>query len=276
MDRSVITAIASKDIRTGVRNRWFMLYAIVFIMLSIGFAMLAMSGSTLTGQPGFGRTAAGLLNLMLLMVPLIGLTVGAQSLVADRQDRTMDYLLAQPVTRAEIFVGKYLGAAASLILLLFLGFGISGLVMAWRGAATGFGDFMLLVLVTTLLGLGMLSAGYLISSRSPQTAAALGIAVSLWLLFVVVGDLGLMGSSVVMDLNPGTLLSLALINPLDVYKLLGVDLLQTSLDVLGPPGAYAMQELGSSLTAILVAILLAWVIVPLPLGYWLFVRNDIR
>ena len=71
MERSVIAAIAARDVRSGVRNRWFMLYAIVFIMLSVGFSMLAMGGSTLTGQPGFGRTAAGLLNLMLLMVPLI-------------------------------------------------------------------------------------------------------------------------------------------------------------------------------------------------------------
>ena len=112
MERSVITAIAARDIRSGVRNRWFMLYAVVFILLSVGFSMLAMGGSTLTGQPGFGRTAAGLLNLMLLMVPLIGLTIGAQSLVGERQDRSLDYLMAQPISTREIFVGGLAGAAA--------------------------------------------------------------------------------------------------------------------------------------------------------------------
>ena len=126
MDRSVVMALAAKDLRQGVRNRWFLLYAMVFVMLSVGFSMLAMGGSTLTGQPGFGRTAAGLLNLMLLMVPLIGLTIGAQSIVTDRQDRSLDYLMAQPISTREIFVGKYLGAAASVALLLLLGFGVSG------------------------------------------------------------------------------------------------------------------------------------------------------
>jgi Cu-processing system permease protein len=276
MERSVIAAIAARDVRAGVRNRWFMLYAIVFIMLSVGFSMLAMGGSTLTGQPGFGRTAAGLLNLMLLMVPLIGLTIGAQSLVGERQDRSLDYLMAQPISTREIFLGKYLGAAASLLLLLLLGFGVSGVVMAVRGAATGLGDFLLLVLLTTLLGLAMLSAGYLISSRSPQTAAALGIALTLWLLLVIVGDLGLMSSAIVMDLSPGTLLTLTLINPLDVYKLLGVDLLQTSLDVLGPAGIYANSQLGGVLTPLLAVLLLAWIIAPLPIGYLLFTRKDVR
>jgi Cu-processing system permease protein len=276
MERSVIAAIAARDVRSGVRNRWFMLYAIVFIMLSVGFSMLAMGGSTLTGQPGFGRTAAGLLNLMLLMVPLIGLTIGAQSLVGERQDRSLDYLMAQPISTREIFLGKYLGAAASLALLLRLGFGVSGVVMAVRGAATGLGDFLLLVLLTTLLGLAMLSAGYLISSRSPQTAAALGIALTLWLLLVIVGDLGLMSSAIVMDLSPGTLLTLTLINPLDVYKLLGVDLLQTSLDVLGPAGIYANSQLGGVLTPLLAVLLLAWIVAPLPIGYLLFTRKDVR
>jgi Cu-processing system permease protein len=276
MERSVITAIAARDIRSGVRNRWFMLYAVVFILLSVGFSMLAMGGSTLTGQPGFGRTAAGLLNLMLLMVPLIGLTIGAQSIVGERQDRSLDYLMAQPISTREIFVGKYLGAAASLALLLLLGFGVSGVVLAVRGAATGLGDFLLLVLLTTLLGLAMLSVGYLISSRSPQTAAALGIALTAWLVLVIVGDLGLMSSAIVMDLNPGTLLTLTLVNPLDVYKLLGVDLLQTSLDVLGPAGVYANAQLGGMLTPLLAALLLVWIVAPLPVGYLLFTRKDIR
>jgi Cu-processing system permease protein len=105
---------------------------------------------------------------------------------------------------------------------------------------------------------------------------ALGIALSLWLGLVVVGDLGLMSTAIVMDLHPSTLLALTLINPLDVYKLLGVDLLQTSLDVLGPAGTYARLEIGSALTLVLASILLAWIILPLPVGYQLFVRKDIQ
>jgi Cu-processing system permease protein len=272
MERRVVAAIAAKELRTGIRNRWFVLYAVIFMALSIGFSMLAMGGSTLTGQPGFGRTSAGLLNLMTLMVPLIGLTIGAQSLVAERQDRNLDYLLAQPVSPREVYVGKYLGAAAALVLLLLLGFGVAGIMQAVKGTAAGLADYLVLILLTILLGLAMLSAGYLVSSRSPQTAVALGIALSLWLGLVVVGDLGLMSTAIVMS----TLLALTLINPLDVYKLLGVDLLQTSLDVLGPAGTYARQEIGSALTLLLALILVAWIVLPLPVGYRLFLRKDIQ
>ncbi|MCC6792735.1 MAG: ABC transporter permease subunit [Thermomicrobiales bacterium] len=276
MEPAVIGAIAAKDVRSGIRNRWFLLYAIVLILLSVGFASVTTGGSSLTGQPGFGKTAAGLLNLMLLTVPLIGLTIGGQSLVGDRQDRTLDYLLAQPVSPAEIYLGKYLGAAISLMLLLLLGFGASGIALAIRGSTTGLTDFLMLILLTLLLGLGMLSAGFLISSASPQTSAALGIAVTLWLGFVVVGDLGLMGSAIVMDLQPSSLLALTLLNPLDVYKLLSVDLMPTSLDVLGPAGSYATKRLGGLLIPSLSLLLLLWMLLPLPIGYWLFKKRDLR
>ncbi|HEY7029680.1 MAG TPA: ABC transporter permease [Thermomicrobiales bacterium] len=276
MDGAIVGAIAAKEARAGLRTRWFLLYAAVFVVLSVGVSTVAMAGSNLTGQPGFGRTSAGLLNLMLLMVPLIGLTVGAQSLVGERQDRSLDYLLAQPVSAGEVFLGKYLGAAASLVMMLVLGFGCSGVVLAVRGGAAGVDDFALLVALTLLLGLGMLSIGYLISSFSPQAAAALGIAVTLWLGFVIVGDLGLMGSALVMDLRPQTLLAMTLINPLDVYKLLTVDRLHASLDVLGPAGTYATERLGAALAPVMLGLLAVWILLPLPIGYRLFTRTDVR
>ncbi|RIK36399.1 MAG: hypothetical protein DCC58_19315 [Chloroflexi bacterium] len=160
--------------------------------------------------------------------------------------------------------------------MLLFGFGWSGIVMALRGSGGSGGNFLLLVVLTALLGLGMLSVGYLISSFSAQSSAALGIAVTLWLGFIIIGDLGLMGSSLVMELSPATLLGLTVVNPLDTYKLLAVDLLQTSLNVLGPAGAYATDRFGSRLTPLLLALELVWVLAPLPLGYVLFKRTDIR
>lgn len=276
MDWVTVSTIAMRDARAGLRNRSFLLYAAMFLILSVAFSWVALAGSDLTGQAGFGRTSAGLLNLMLLMVPLIGLTIGAQAIVGDRQDRSLDYLLAQPVSPLEVYAGKYLGAASALVLMLVFGFGWSGVVMALRGSAGRTSDFLLLTVLTILLGLAMLSVGFLISSFSPQTSAALGIAVSLWLGFVILGDLGLMGSSLVMGLRPDTLLALTLANPLDTYKLLNVELLHTSLEVLGPAGMYATDRFGAGLAPLLMSMVAVWVVLPLPLGFWLFRRMNLR
>jgi Cu-processing system permease protein len=276
MTWSTIAAIAARDARAGLRNRWFLVYSAVFLVTIVAFSWVALAGSELAGQAGFGRTSAGLLNLLLLIVPLIGLTIGAQSIVADREDRSLDYLLAQPVSSAEVYFGKFLGAAMLLVLLLVFGFGWAGAIMAMRGASGKSADFLMLAGLTMLLGLGMLSVGFLISSFSPQTSAALGIAVSLWLVFVIIGDLGVMGSSLVMNLQPSSMLFLTLINPLDTYKILSVEMLQSSLDVLGPAGVYATDRFGGALTVVLVSLIALWSLIPLSAGYLLFRRVDFR
>ncbi|HEU5424691.1 MAG TPA: ABC transporter permease [Nitrolancea sp.] len=276
MERSIVVAIAAREARGGLRNRWFLLYAAVFGVLIVAFSWIALSSSDVVGQAGFARTSAGLLNLILLMVPLIGLTVGAQSLASERQDRSLDYLMAQPVSAAEIFTGKYLGAALSLLLMLLLSFGWAGLTLAARGSATGLHDFLLLIALTLLLALGMLSLGYLISSAARQTATALGIALTAWLGLIVIGDLGLLGSALVMNLQPATLLFATMSNPLDAYKLLNVEVLHTSLEVLGPAGSYAIDRFGGRLPAVLLAIEALWVVLPLPIGYRLFKHTEVR
>lgn len=276
MDATLIGAVAAREARIGLRTRWFVLYTILFALLIVGFVSFALTGSDLTGQAGFGRTSAGLLNLLLLMVPLIGLTIGAQLIASERQDRSLDYLLAQPVTAFELYIGKFIGAAVALLLVLLIGFGGAGIVMAFKGGTADVGSFLILLALTVLLGLAMLSVGYFISSFSRQTAAALGIATTAWLLFVIVGDLGIMGSSIVLGFTPDVLLALTAANPLNVFKLAGVDLLHTSLDVLGPAGIYAVDRFGTTFTYLMLLVLGLWIIVPLPLGYWLFRRTDLR
>jgi len=53
------------------------------VALSLAFSYLAMASSGMVGFAGFGRTAASLINLVLLIVPLMALTIGAQSLSGE-------------------------------------------------------------------------------------------------------------------------------------------------------------------------------------------------
>ncbi len=276
MDQSIVAIIAMRELRSALRNRWFILYSVVFLLLIVGFSWIAFSSVDLAGQSGFGRTSAGLLNLLLLVVPLIGLTIGAQAIVSAHQERSLDYLLAQPVSPIQVFAGKYLGGAASIVLILILGFSWSALVIALRGTGGNLGDYVVLMVLTILLGLAMLSVGFLISSFSTQTSTALAIAVTLWLIFVVIGDLGLIGSSLVLGIRPETLFAMTVINPLDTYKIASVEMLHTSLDVLGPAGIYATDRYGDRLLPLLLLFELLWVLIPLPIGYWLFKRTSLR
>lgn len=263
MNMVTIWTLAQKELRDALRNRWFLLYTLAFGGLALAFSYMSLAGAGIAGFGGFGRTAASLINLVLLIAPLMALTVGAQSLAGEQERGTLSYLLAQPVGRVEVFLGKYLGLSLGLLASLALGFGISGLVMAFSGnGANDPGVYARLVVLAFLLSLTMLSVGLLISAFTRRASVAIGIGLFLWLVFVFLGDLGMMGTAIVLRLPVESLFWLSLSNPLQVFKMAAILDIHTTLDVLGPAGIYASQEFGDSLLAIFLVALVAWAVAP--------------
>lgn len=276
MDALVIALVARKEVRDALRNRWFLLYAAAFALLAIGLSQLGMGDRSTAGFAGFGRTAAGLVNLVLLVVPLMGLTLGAQSLAGERERGTLATLLAQPVTRAEVLIGKVLGLTIALGAALLLGFGLAGAWVALRGGGVEAWAYAQVVAAAALLALATLSIGFLISAATRRTSAATGVALFVWLALVFAGDLGLMGTAVTMRLDVGTLLALTLLNPLEAYRIGAIAAITGTLDVLGPAGVYASRTLGRGLVAVLAGVLVAWSVIPLVAAGLVFGRRGIR
>jgi Cu-processing system permease protein len=263
MDAVIVWTLAKKEMSDALQNRWFLLYTLAFTALSLAFSYLSLAGAGLVGFAGFGRTAASLVNLVLLIAPLMALTIGAQSLAGEQEHNTLAYLLAQPISRADIFAGKYLGLMLSLLASLSLGFGISGAIMALNGAGAASPlVYTKLAGLAFLLSLAMLSTGFLISALSRRTGLAVGIGLFSWLAFVFFGDLSLMGAAITLRVPITTLFALALVNPLHVFKMAAILDIQATLDLLGPAGIYAMQHYGDGLPFLLLGVLAAWIAAP--------------
>jgi len=265
-----ILTITQKELQDARRNRWYLIYVVVFAVLSLALAWLGMTGLGDYGLAGFGRTAASIINIVLLIVPLMGLTLGAISLAGERERNTLLYLLAQPVTQLEVMLGKYLGLGIALFSALIFGFGISGILIAIKGGSAEIKLYSLMVLLAFLLALVSLSLGFLISSTVRKGSTAVSIALFIWLLLLVFGDLGLMGTAMVLKLGVSQLLTLTILNPMQIFKIAAILNLRGNLEVLGPAGIFALRTYGAQLMPVLVSILLAWILIPLGLAYTAF------
>ena len=265
-----ILLFAKAEAREAMRNRWFLLNTAAFVALALGISWLSAMGTGRYGLGGFGRTAAGLVNLVMLIVPLMSLMASAGSLAGEREKGTLAFLLAQPVTRVELLLGKWLGLALSLLASLALGFGVGGAVLAWKGGSADAGGFLRLAAASYGLALATLSIGFLVSACCRRQGAAMAWALVLWLLFALAGDLVLMGSALALKLEVRTLLGASLATPLQVFKMLAMGGIHASLDLLGPAGTYAVRSFGAWLVPALVAMLAAWVVVPLAVAAAIF------
>ncbi|MFG0274417.1 MAG: ABC transporter permease [Phycisphaerales bacterium] len=269
-----ILAFARRELRDAVSSRWFLLYTVAFAVLAVGVSFMSLAGTGSSGFAGFSRTAAGLLNLVMLVVPLMAITAGAGSIAGERERGTLLYLLAQPVGRTEVLLGKFIGLAVAIVSSICLGFGLSAAALAWRTGAVGVGAFLSLVGLACLLGVVSLAIGLCISAASRKTGVATGVGLFAWLTLVFLSDLGVMAGAILFKLRVQEVFGLAVLNPLQAFKMAVVYAMNASLDVLGPVGAYASHQWGSHLVWMLPGVLVAWGLVALIVAALLFSRRS--
>ena len=266
-----IALIAAREVREALRSRWFVLAAVCLLLLSLGLSLLGLSGAQRSGLAGFDRTTAGLLNLALLFVPLLGLSLGALGIAGEIEDGSLAVLAAQPVTRAEVYAGKYAGLLAAMIAAILGGFGASGAIVA---IAAGGGDaraFLALAGVAVLLGAVSLGIGALISVAAGSRARAAGGAFAAWIALVYLSDLGSMGLVLARNLGADRVFFLSFFNPVEQARVLGTLALTRRPEVLGVVGLYGQDHLGmAGLPAVLALALVAWTAIALVSGAALF------
>ncbi|MCQ3930606.1 MAG: ABC transporter permease [Chloroflexi bacterium] len=273
MNFNAVWLIAQKELRDALRNRWFLLYTVIFGGLVLALSMLSRPDVEFTQLAEYNRTVTGLVNLVLLFVPLMALTFGASSISGERETGALKYLLAQPIDRGEVLFGKFLGLASAQLSTLLLGFGVAGVILSTRGGGEGLAGYVVMTGMACLLSLAMLSVGFLISALAHKTSTALGAALFLWLLLVFVGDLGLIGAAIVTQMPTQTTLLLAMLNPLQLFKMASIFSALSSLEVLGPAGLYASDTFGGMFMPLMLAGLVLWILLPLGLAQFAFARQ---
>lgn len=268
--------VAAREVRDAMRSRWFIVAAGCFLALSLGLSMLGLAGAQRSGLAGFDRTTASLLNLALIFVPLVTLSLGGLGIAGELEDGSLALLLSQPLTRSEVYAGKYLGLLATVTASVCAGFGATGIIV---GVTVGGGNargFLTLVALTLLLGAATLSLGTLLSVLLRARARVIGAAFAVWLLLVYVSDLGTIGLTLARNLGPGQVFTLALLNPVQQARVLGTLALTDRLDILGSVGLFGLDHFGPvGLPLLLVGILLATAALPLLLGYVVFRRTAV-
>jgi Cu-processing system permease protein len=126
-----------------------------------------------------------------------------------------------------------------------------------------------------LLGGSFLALGYLASVCVRQRATAVGVAVAVWLLLVLVYDAALLGVLVAdksRSIPAGLVQALLILNPADAFRLFNL----AGLGRVGTFSGMAAVSQQSQLAAgILIPMLMVWTAVPLMVAAAIFRRREV-
>jgi Cu-processing system permease protein len=203
-----------------------------------------------------------------LLVPLTAVTFGALTLTPDRGAAELMY--SQPVSRAAILCGRYLGLLIALASAQAIGFGAAGLVVNQQAGAAGAATFLVVVVSSIALTAVFLSiAAWLAQAPASRTARVLALALIVWFTTVILYDVAVLGIASL--LRSGTasrlLVASALVNPVDAARTATLTVIEGNAAF--GAASLALLRVTGGLTAVVVltiASVAAWTGVPLLLA----------
>jgi Cu-processing system permease protein len=211
---------AQQELRLSVRSRWTQLFAAVFAVLALAVAASGYVMSGGSGMQDFSRTAASILQLVVLLVPLVALISGVMSFTPDSGGAEL--LFSQPVPRRTILLGKLIGQFLALAAAQAIGFGAAGLLLFSRTGAGGLGGFLGVAAGSAILTAWFLTVAAAISAGETSRHRARGLAVALivWFVAVVLFDIAALGVASMLPSGPASrlLMTSVIVNPVDATR----------------------------------------------------------
>jgi ABC-2 type transport system permease protein len=267
---------AKLDISEAIRSRWFLVYALVFGAVVVGLFISGLTESRVMGFTGLSRLLVTYLQITMALLPLFVLLTTVRSMVGDRESGTFEYMLSLPVGLGSWFWGKCIGRFVVVFLPVFAAM---ALAIAW-GALKGLEiPVMPVVYYTGLLlslALCFLGFGFLISTLTRSTEVATGLALIMWLFMLLFLDLVLLGILIKTGLDSESVVAVALLNPLQVFRTASMMLFDPQLVLLGPSAYVILDHFGGNgyiVWALIYPALLG--VVTASIGYFAFRKSDL-
>ena len=270
--------ITGKEVRDSLRNRWVLAATVLLAALALSLGFL---GSTPTGSVKVDPltvTVVSLSSLSIFLIPLIAMLLSYDALIGEIERGTMALLLSYPVSRVQILAGKFIGHIIILTLATAAGYGLAGIALQLANGGidiAAWKPFALLIAASVVLGAAFLAMCYVISAKVKERGTAAGVAIGVWLFFVVIFDMTLLGVLVAdseQTITAPVVEGILLLNPADIYRLLNLTGYENTAMYAGMAG---LSEQISLTVPVLLAAQVLWVFVPLVLAAWIFGRRQI-
>ncbi len=182
INTKAIFTIAKKEYMDNLRNKWILALTIIFIILTLVISFVHGGGEF----TGVDVTAIALMSISTLLVPIIAIMLGYAAISGEAETGSLSVVLAHPVKRFDVLVGKYIGLGSVLATSILLGFGIAGIVIMASDASEVAG-YLIFICLTILLGFVYLSLSICFSALLKRRVASLGAGIGLFFWAMIIG-----------------------------------------------------------------------------------------
>jgi ABC-2 type transport system permease protein len=268
--------VAKLDIKESIRAKWFYVYSLVFGGLIALFFLTGVTQSVVMGFSGLSRLLLVYIQVTIVILPIFILITTVRSISGDRESHILEYMLSFPVSLKSYYWGKLIGRFVTVFFPVFIAM-LIGVVWGFvKGAAVPWQMLLLYSGMLFALTWVFLGIAFFISTLVKSQDIALGTAFFVWIILLAFIDIILIGVMMQGNIDEKVIISTALANPLETFRIGAISLFDPELTVIGPTAYYILDLFGKNLFMVF-SILYPVVLGTLfsILGYNLFKKRDL-
>lgn len=269
-------SVTLAELRESIRAKWFFLYSFIFGGMVLLLFLFGITESQVMGFTGLSRLMVTYIQVCVAILPIFILVTTVRSVVGERESNVLEYFLSMPISLRDYYWGKLL--AKFLVIFLPVVFALLGAVI-WGSVQSlsipwgPIGYYLILLATLSCCFLGM---GILISTLVRRQEWALGLAFLTWLGLLLFIDVIMIGLMLQKQVQEQVIVSLSLLNPIQVFRTGAILLFDPEFAVIGPAAYVILDTLGKQgFLFYSIAYPLALGVMFSSLGYFLFKRGDL-
>jgi ABC-2 type transport system permease protein len=264
------------ELAEALRAHWYAAYAGVFFAMTGLLLVFGLTESRVLGFTGLSRTLVTYTQLAMAVAPVFVLITTVRSLAGDREAGVFEYVLALPLSLGGWYAGRVLGRFALAVAPLAGALAAALVYGAARGVTIPWREVLFDVGLLSSLIFAFVGVGFLISTLTRKVDTAQTLAFLIWLGLLLALDLILLGVLIRNQAPLETVVAIAMLNPLQVFRVASMMLFDPQLVLLGPT-AYAIFDMFGREAFLVWAFLypLALGALAAAAGFWTLKRSDL-
>lgn len=243
--------IAYLDLKESIRAKWFLVYSLVFGGLIALFFIAGVTESQVMGFSGLSRLLLMYIQITIVILPIFILITTVRSISGDRDNHILEYMLSFPISLKQYYWGKIIGRFITVYLPVIFAMILAVIFGAFKGASIPWGIFFLYTGLLFALSSTFLGIAFFISSFVKSSEVALGIAFFIWIFLLAFIDIALISLMMQQRFNEELIIFLAMINPMELFRVAAISLFDPELTVMGPVAFYILDSMSKNMFMLL-------------------------
>ncbi|MEE8588913.1 MAG: ABC transporter permease subunit, partial [Sulfurimonadaceae bacterium] len=238
--------IAYLDLKESIRAKWFLVYSLVFGGMIALFFIAGVTESQVMGFSGLSRLLLMYIQVTIVILPIFILITTVRSISGDRDNHILEYMLSFPISLKQYYWGKIIGRFITVYLPVLFAMVVAIVYGFFKGASIPWDIFFLYTGLLFALSSAFLGIAFFISSFVKSSEVALGIAFFIWIALLAFIDIALISLMMQQRMNEELIIFIAMINPMEIFRVAAISLFDPELTVMGPVAFYILDSMSQA------------------------------